>query len=59
MERLGELNTQPGKEWSGQLSNAISLFGDENKATFNLRVGLCVLLQKVQRFWFHLSLIWT
>ncbi|KAM4711664.1 stabilin-2 [Anableps anableps] len=26
MERLRELNTQPGKEWSGQLSNAISLF---------------------------------
>ncbi|MED6292580.1 hypothetical protein CHARACLAT_001866, partial [Characodon lateralis] len=27
MERLRELNTQPGKEWSGQLSYALSLFG--------------------------------
>lgn len=27
MERLNELNTEPGGQWTGQLSNAISLFG--------------------------------
>lgn len=27
MQRLNELNTEPGGEWTGQLSNAISLFG--------------------------------
>ncbi|XP_070411388.1 stabilin-2 isoform X2 [Nothobranchius furzeri] len=27
MERLHELNTEPGGEWTGQLSNAISMFG--------------------------------
>ncbi|XP_028254125.1 stabilin-2 isoform X2 [Parambassis ranga] len=27
MQRLTDLNTEPGGQWSGQLSNAISLFG--------------------------------
>lgn len=27
MERLNDLNTDPGGEWSGQLTSAISLFG--------------------------------
>ncbi|XP_029968953.1 stabilin-2 isoform X2 [Salarias fasciatus] len=27
MQRLNELNTEPGGQWSGQLSNAITLFG--------------------------------
>ncbi|XP_036005270.1 stabilin-2 [Fundulus heteroclitus] len=36
MERLRELNTQPGKEWSGQLSNAIALFGSVSWPLQNL-----------------------
>lgn len=27
MERLNDLNTEPGGQWTGQLSNAITLFG--------------------------------
>lgn len=27
MQHLNELNTEPGGQWSGQLSNAITLFG--------------------------------
>ncbi|XP_040886255.1 stabilin-2 isoform X2 [Toxotes jaculatrix] len=36
MQRLNDLNTEPGGQWSGQLSNAISLFGSLSWSLQNL-----------------------
>ncbi|XP_033470098.2 stabilin-2 isoform X1 [Epinephelus lanceolatus] len=36
MERLNSLNTKPGGQWSGQLSNAITLFGSVSWSLQNL-----------------------
>ncbi|XP_039999160.1 stabilin-2 isoform X2 [Xiphias gladius] len=45
MQRLNDLNTEPGGQWSGQLSNAISLFGSlswplQNSGPFTLFVPI-------------------